>query len=727
MASTVIDIERIDGTPRTVRELFTARKYGLDYYQREYNWTEFNVTELLDDLSTRFLDEYDPNHERQDVAGYRPYFLGPIVTSNRAGVLYLVDGQQRLTTLTLLLLHLMHLHGDEAARADLASLVYAVKYGRETFNLDIEERGPVMRAILEGRPFDPEGAPDSVRTLWQRYLDIERLFPEELKEAALPYFVDWLLERVVVVEIATSDSDLALEIFETMNDRGLRLSATDMLKGYLLSSIRDPAEIRRANDLWRHRVTELSDTERNADADFFKHWLRAKYATTIRERRKDAVAGDFDVIGTAFHKWIRDNREAIGLRKPGDFATFVNRDLERLSSRFRQLLEASTSYRPGFEHVFYNAATGFTTQYQTILAAVTPVDDDETFRLKVRMVAGFLDRFVALRILNYRNFGYSTVSYTMFNLAKDIRDLDIDELADVLGKRCAALEETFDDVRTFALHQRNGGHVRYILARLTAWVDERCGTGLPFPEYWRRDHKKPFEIEHIWANHYDRHVDEFKSEQDFAATRDRLGDLLLVPKDFNASYGDMPYEAKLPHYLSQNLLARSLHPQCYVNNPSFLNLIEETGLPFEPHREWFTSNAIEQRQELYRQLCEQVWDPKTLGLNVPDSVPVTRDAPASNVKQYGVTIPDLIDSGLLSPGMRLTAEHTGSSYTAAITRDGKVQLPNGDVFDTPSGAAMAALNRQSWNGWAWWRAETSAGRVRLSRLREEHIERQARR
>ncbi len=63
---------------------------------------------------------------------------------------------------------------------------------------------------------------ESVANLWPWYQDIQQLFSQELKGPALPYFVDWLLERVAVVEITITDQETALEIFETMNDRGAR-------------------------------------------------------------------------------------------------------------------------------------------------------------------------------------------------------------------------------------------------------------------------------------------------------------------------------------------------------------------------------------------------------------------------------------------------------------------------------------------------------------------------
>ena len=58
-------------------------------------------------------------------------------------------------------------------------------------------------------------------------------------------------------------------------------------------------------------------------------------------------------------------------------------------------------------------------------------------------------------------------------------------------------------------------------------------------------------------------ADDFPTPHDFEEHRNRFGGLVLLPKDFNASYGGMPYKEKVEHYLGQNLLARSLHPGAY--------------------------------------------------------------------------------------------------------------------------------------------------------------------
>ena len=455
--------------------------------------------------------------------------------------------QQRITTLSLLLIYVRRLlaedfPGDAEA---LNSLIFSTAFGRKTFNIDVEERQGCMDAIFEGEEFDPSDEPESVRNLWDRYQTIVERFPSDLQGETLPYFADWLQHRVVLVDIGAPDQDMALEIFETMNDRGLRLSNTDMLKSFLLARVGDEEAIRELNDSWRRRVTDLADAEKNADAEFVKAWLRGNYAQTQRERKANATPGDFDVIGTAFHKWVRDNTGAIGLESDADYRRFVEVEFFELSKRYLQLLHASGEMQPGLEAVFYNARTGFTLQIPVILAAITPDDDDAAFEEKAALVAGALDIYVVRRMVNYRNFGYSTVVYTMFNLIKEVRNQPVGEIRHALARWLESEDEQLDGIRTYSLTQQNRNRIRYILARMTAWLDTELGTGGTFADYLDRSRKHPFEVEHIWADKFERHTDEFSNNFEFQEQRNKLGDLVLLPKDFNASFGDMPYEDKV--------------------------------------------------------------------------------------------------------------------------------------------------------------------------------------
>ena len=605
-----MNVSKIDAQAKSVNDLLSNKKYAIDYYQREYKWEAKQVTELLEDLETKFLDNYEEGHSRIEVERYRHYFLGSIIVSNRDGKKFIIDGQQRLTSLTLLLIYLHNLQRDrpKPEQVDVSSLIFSEKYGKKSFNLDVDERVECLEALYNHQPFNPNGCPESVRNIAARFDDIVDNFPATLKNGVLPYFIDWLKDNVDLVEITTYSDDEAYTIFETMNDRGLSLSPTDMLKGFLLTNIGDTEERAKANDLWKNRLMELANLGKEEDADFFKAWLRAEYAESIRERKKGATNKDFDIIGTTFHKWVHDESKRIGLKNSTDFRDFVMVQFKSFSGRYTRIRHAAQQLTSGLEHVFYNAHNNFTLQYPLLLAPLRSNDDLETANRKIRLVAGYLDIFIARRAVNFRTLDYSSIVYTMFNLMKDIRELDVPSLVEVLKAKVTMMEESFYGMSRFHLNLWSKRYIQHILARITRHIEEQSGVESSFVTYVSREIKKPFEIEHIWADKYERHTDEFSTEEEFAEYRNRIGGLLLLPRGFNQSFGDKPYAEKLEAYFGQNLLAKSLNEQCYRNNPSFLNYANRSGLPFRPYQT-FKKADLDARQELYRLICEEIWSP----------------------------------------------------------------------------------------------------------------------
>jgi hypothetical protein len=602
----------IDGKGRTVRELLSNRKYSIDYYQREYKWQHKQVMELLDDLADKFLDSHEEGNERSAVATYNHYFLGSIIISDKDGQKFIIDGQQRLTTLTLLLIFLHHEISDVEQKGQIAELIFSQKFGKRSFNLDILERTPCMEALYKGEEFQEGNGPEAVANILARYADIEDVFPEELKGAVTPYFADWLMENVHLVEItAYSDGD-AYTIFETMNDRGLSLTPADMLKGYLLANITDTEKRNHASGIWKDRVQALAELGKDEDADGIKSWLRSQHAASIRDRKQGAKPQDFDLIGTEFHRWVRDNEERLGLKMSSDFARFIEKDFAYYGRWYESLRRAADTLTAELECVHFDAQHNFTLQYPVLLAPLRLEDDETTARRKIRVTAAYLDILIHRRIWNWRSIDYSTMQYAMFLIMRDIRGKSAPELAALLRERLDAETETFASNDVFRLHGMNGRQIHKLLARLTDYIETKSGLASHYSEYAQRG-RKGYEVEHIWANHPELHSDEFAHSNEFQEYRNRIGGLLLLPKSFNASYGDLPYEEKLPHYLEQNLLARSLNEQAYEHNPGFMKFIEESGLKFQTHPA-FKKADLAARQELYQKLAEQIWNPDRLGL-----------------------------------------------------------------------------------------------------------------
>ncbi|MDO9334614.1 MAG: DUF262 domain-containing protein, partial [Dehalococcoidales bacterium] len=97
---------KIDADDRNVFQVLNECKYTVDYFQREYSWERKHIEQLVTDLTTTFLDVYTAGDPRSAVEHYNNYYLGPFVVSMKDGMKSIIDGQQRLTSLTLFLIYL---------------------------------------------------------------------------------------------------------------------------------------------------------------------------------------------------------------------------------------------------------------------------------------------------------------------------------------------------------------------------------------------------------------------------------------------------------------------------------------------------------------------------------------------------------------------------------------------------------------------------------------------
>jgi uncharacterized protein with ParB-like and HNH nuclease domain len=615
---------------RSVQQLLQSQSFSIDEYQREYKWEKENINELLTDLREKFISCYEAGDTTKKVSEYEDYFLGSIIVSKRNGRNYLVDGQQRITSLTLLLIYLHQAAKEQLLPVvgSLAPLIYSDNLGEPRFNLDIPERLPVIEALFKAVPFNPDGKEESIQTMYARFGDIEQVdLVGELKDA-LPHFIYWLMTKVGLIEIATDNDNYAYAIFETMNDRGKPLSPVDMLKAYLLSPIEDADKRRMANNIWKRNVLELiswgGSHEPERDANCIKAWLRAQYAQTKREGKAGAVDKDWELIGSTFHRWVRENSAKLSLGAEGENLALISTHFPFFSKAYRLLLDASRTYTKGLEAVFYNAHNEFTWQNTVLLAPLVVSDDDETVRKKMAATATYLDIWIMRRTVNYIRVGYSSTSYAMYSLCKDIRNKSLGELVQILSIRLAEDEVTFagsvskgrSGIEGLGLNQFSRRYIYHLLARLTTFTE--VGSGQPdlFDKYVDRTSKNPCDIEHIWPNSFSSHAGEFTTEQEFQDWRNHVAGLLLLPADVNRSYQDKPFETKAPHYAKQNLYAASLTASAYEHEPQFESFRQQQGLAFKPYAH-FDRAAQKERRALVAALVENVWSTTRLTQYLP--------------------------------------------------------------------------------------------------------------
>lgn len=658
-------MQKIDKT-NTIKEILGDHRFTVDYFQREYRWGRKQIEQMLSDFQSTFEEYYDPKHhdDLEEVIEYGYYYMGCIICSGDT-IKKVIDGQQRLTSLTLLLIYLKklqkELHVPEEEVINLDNMIYAVHFGKKSYNLDVPERTKCMEALLgKTENYVPEN--ESTQNMMDRYEDIVNFFPEELKGEALPFFIYWLKDKVLLLEIDTPSEDEAHTIFLTMNDRGLSLNSAEMMKAYIIQQVAE-ADRSEVNHQWQHNINRIKNASSSnssgvvntEDVEFISTWLRARYAKTLREGKRGARDEDYELLGEKFHTWVRDHaRDRLGLVKPKDFKALIMTKMTQATDLYLRVKAYGEKLTAEYEEVYYNANRDLSYQMMLILAAAKEDDSKETVKRKIQMTAKFVDDFATLRIFNSRRINWNTNKYILFRVMCDVRDQDCKTIGMVYVRTLRRMDVSFDAIERFSLNQSSSRYMLHLLARFTSHVNVLMGNPSHFDEYIDRKRiGNIYDIEHILPDRYEDYADEFADYEDFRLSRQHIGNLMLLTRDKNRSYQDMKYSEKVQRYAGDNILAQALNPTAYHNNPQFLsNVVCRYGFASIDH---FSKQSIADRAAIYLQMANDIWNPVAIKTLAGGWTPEEEKGFFKNTKGQEFTVnyagkswPDALQYGFLS-------------------------------------------------------------------------------
>ncbi len=231
-----------------IQEIFATRKYFIPSYQRPYSWDEDNAKELVDDI-------YESYKETS-----KEYFIGSLICiSKDSSTFEVVDGQQRLITMTLLFKALIESIPIEEIKHDLKNKII-LKDVYNNKNAEVEPRIRVrnkefdvyMHYLLQGdKKFLPKN-PSYTQQLLIKNFDVFLKYFEARKNEGVDLlaFTGFILSNVYVVFVTTNSFASSYRLFNVLNTRGLSLSQSDLIK----NKIFEIAEENKINhdDIERH-------------------------------------------------------------------------------------------------------------------------------------------------------------------------------------------------------------------------------------------------------------------------------------------------------------------------------------------------------------------------------------------------------------------------------------------------------------------------------------------
>ena len=538
-------------------------------YQRSYAWTEKNITQLFRDLSTALVEQE------------QEYFLGSIVlidsTGDRPSV---VDGQQRLATITMLIAAIRDYFdekGDQRAqdveRGYLLNIDLRTQEPAAKLRLNDTDNDFFFKRILT-KPTDPKRKEKPTKESHDRIVEGAHLAVMQVKRIAdstndpssrLIDWIEYISTKARVIRIQVPDSANAFRIFETLNDRGLRLALSDLLKNYLFQQSGDRIGEAQKNWVAMASVVEAAEDE-GLIVDFIRHlWCSQNGVTREKElydRIKEKITSKQKAID--FSNTLADSART--------YAAIVNTDNELW-----------TSY--GSEARSYMATLNLLgmTQIRPLILSILEEFGPAEVKRSLRLFVSWAVRFVIVG-----GVGGGTLESHYSTRASEVTGGTIKTAAALLKEMRATVpsDSDFENAFSSATVSRHP-HARYYLRVL-----ERQQAGEEEPEFVPNTSEEQITLEHVLPQNPDKDWKHFDQE---TANRfyKRMGNLALMKKTKNEAAGNAKFPEKLKLY-SKSEFKLTVGLKAYAEK-----------------RRW-TTGAIEARQKMLAQLAVQAWPNKVL-------------------------------------------------------------------------------------------------------------------
>jgi len=507
-------------------------------YQRPYSWSDDEIITLFDDLWSFSIERTRPD-------GPKSYFLGCVVSYEEDDKRQIIDGQQRITSLFLLLRAIFDmLEKEENRTEEVANFINKIKpalwkenemTGREDrtqmlLKSDVvsDSGNEILRRILE----TGVASPDATDNYSKNYNKFMELYTEKSQNSPnqIFHFINSLLNYTILLPIEADDQETALTIFNTLNNRGLPLSDADIFKSFIYKGL-DAAGKQSFIQKWKKLESDAAKVEESIQSLFYYHmfYLRAiekdERTTTpgvrkyyMEKGKNRLTAAVIDQLADNLHLW-----EVVNSRSS------IESEAWSQNIEVRKILDCLSSYSNEF---WKYPVSIFYMQHK----------DKEVFeklflkflrKLYVMLLTRFLEHPTISSVkgdILKLNVQIISTSHPVFYAGFDERRLE-DEYA-------VEAEKTRTDNLLIKPHKK----MERMLLKLLAYHTEEQTDLLP--GYW--------EIEHIFPQTWDTRYYTL-DEEEANDKLEHLGNKLPLEKKLNISASNNYFDKKKEKYKESNI------------------------------------------------------------------------------------------------------------------------------------------------------------------------------
>lgn len=553
--------DNMNAVPKTVEQILTDNpKMQIPIFQRDYSWKSDNWKELWNDIKIGFIDG-------------SKHYLGSIVLVQNNDTMEVVDGQQRLTTISIIYLAIISNFNElidknidkdkNLTRAqDIRKLICETNlYDISSTNkLQLNENNNMIYSEYLVKNI----IPDDITNLSlsnKLLIDCYNFFRKEIKNECtdvgeknqsfkllLDYY-RFISDKLIIIEITASDYNNAYVIFETLNDRGLDLTVTDLLKNYLFSRV-DPMKHNDIKKYWNDIMKNVD--EKNA-TKFIRHYWNS-YNKKVTEK------GLFKAIKETVNSQEGIIEFIIKLKE-------VSEIYKCLSEPKDKLWNGDESIKKSLEEIkLYKVDLC----YPVLLTAQINISD-LTLKRKVFKLCSI----ISFRYIIIRNGSANDLERAYNSLCLDINtdkdNLDFSKIEKELKEFLVPKDEFITSFTNKTLKTKTN---KTLITYLLKEIERNRGSKI----------LEDCTIEHILPEKHGKEwSDIFKNEgEDYIY---RLGNYILLEKEYNSLIGNELFEKKIDSY----------NKSAYIGANNIAKL------------ERWTIKELEEHQEKMAKIVESIW------------------------------------------------------------------------------------------------------------------------
>ncbi len=500
------------------------RNVSVPIYQRSYAWENEHVSDLFNDVATAMAD------------GAHEYFIGSIVTTqNEALRAEVADGQQRLATVTILLAAIRDFFYETGDKERAGTITTDLLHKKDLKTLalipklklnDVDNEFFTKRILL--LPDDSERAQLITKPSHERIDKAAVLAREHVRKLAtgrgatdtLTDLVDYLTDSVKVIWVQVPDDTNAFMVFETLNDRGLALAITDLLKNHLFGL--SGGRLGEVQQAWVSMTSALeSIEEENVVLTFLRHYWSSREGLV---REKDLYAD--------IKRKISNQTRAAAFAK----------ELERNAHIYAAIVNSSdalwTQYGDSCRKHMETLNALRLTQIRPLLLSILDNFDLANVRQAVKNLVSW-----SVRFLVHGGLGSGAIETHNCAAAKEIRSKAIANASQLLRR----LQPVIPSDAQFRGAFLGCSVSKAFLARYYLRALEQQATGVAEPELVPNDNADVVNLEHILPQKPSKQWTHIPAD-DQTLLINRLGNLALVKTKINTRAGNDGFAFKKGFY-----------------------------------------------------------------------------------------------------------------------------------------------------------------------------------